>query len=44
MSCQLLLKFCFNSFIRFMPSFCLIDPTVATHKMHYFSEPLLLFL
>lgn len=20
------------------------DPTVATHKMHYFSEPLLLFL
>lgn len=25
MSCQLLLKFCFNSFIRFMPSFCFIS-------------------
>ena len=24
-SCQLLLKFCFNSFIRFMPSFCFIS-------------------
>lgn len=25
MSCQLLLKFCFSSFIRLMPSFCLIS-------------------